>query len=147
MRRRYFPQRPTEAELDDQLKSELKCSEDVETVVLQAVEWSKTPGAVIKNHSFCLTKGRYLGWVPRATEEGDIIAIFKNAKTPFVLRPVVGSTDESFTFVGECYIHGIMYGEAMEKNLEKCTFRIHLDMIESNYIQIIKLANRTVNMS
>ncbi len=98
---------------------------DLDAVKLQAIRYGSALGAVMSLRSLCLTEGRYLGWVPLSTEEGDIIAIFKGAKVPFVLRPIRGSRDGSFTFIGECYIHGIMYGEAIKKgNLEECTFRI-----------------------
>jgi hypothetical protein len=108
------------------LVNEVNSYADPGVVKLQAVGYDSCLGGLIGNRKLCLTDGRYLGWVPLTTEEGDVIAIFKGAKLPFVLRPVPGSTDRSFTFIGECYIHGIMYGEAIEKgDLEQQTFRIH----------------------
>ena len=34
-------------------------------------------------------------------------------KTPFVLRPV----SEGYLLIGECYVHGLMHGEAIENDL------------------------------
>lgn len=53
----------------------------------------------------------YIGLVPEATQEGDMICIFMGGKTPFVVRPV----GEHYQLIGASYVHGIMYGEAMEQ--------------------------------
>jgi hypothetical protein len=37
-------------------------------------------------------------------------AVSFGAEVPYILRP---RKDQTFLFVGECYIHGIMHGEAM----------------------------------
>ncbi|KAI1768878.1 HET-domain-containing protein [Hypoxylon sp. FL1150] len=59
----------------------------------------------------CTTSRGYLGWVPDITVEGDLIVIFPGARVPFVVFPVGSGV---YRLVGECYIHGIMYGEALE---------------------------------
>ena len=46
--------------------------------------------------------------LPAATQTNDIVALFHGGRTLFVIRPVVGGHD----FVGECYVHGLMHGEA-----------------------------------
>jgi len=38
-------------------------------------------------------------------------------RTPFVLRPGVG--EGKYRFVGECYVHGIMYGQALQEGLSR----------------------------
>lgn len=40
---------------------------------------------------------------------GDQVCILFGGNTPFVLRPC----NEYYQLVGECYIHGMMDGEAM----------------------------------
>ena len=59
---------------------------------------------------FCSTKQGRLGLAPRATLQGDLIAIFMGADVPFVLR---ATGTEGYELLGECYIHGIMNGEAL----------------------------------
>jgi hypothetical protein len=49
--------------------------------------------------------------VPRGSEIGDTICILLGGCVPFVLRD---TGDGYFKFIGECYIHGIMDGEAMD---------------------------------
>lgn len=47
---------------------------------------------------------------PQNTERGDIVCVFLGDSMPVILR----SVDRHFQFVGECYVHGIMRGEAMD---------------------------------
>ena len=60
---------------------------------------------------FCSTKQGRIGLVPCATQKGDLVAIFMGADVPFVLRSFGAGTYE---LVGECYIHGVMNGEALQ---------------------------------
>jgi hypothetical protein len=57
---------------------------------------------------FGLTHGGYMAILPAATQTNDIVALFHGGRTLFVIRPVEGGHD----FVGECYVHGLMHGEA-----------------------------------
>jgi hypothetical protein len=71
--------------------------------------------------TFCATRGRYIGWVPFASIDGDLICIFEGAQVPYVLRP---AEDGTYRILGDCYIHGIMEGQAMERGLAVQEFRI-----------------------
>ena len=46
---------------------------------------------------------------------GDLVCVFLGGATPFIVRPV----DQKYKFVGECYLHGIMQGEALEEGLQR----------------------------
>ncbi len=67
----------------------------------------------VKDLRFCRTMNGYLGLVPLATEIGDVICIVYGSCVPFVLRPCK-DIKGAFRPVGQCYIHGIMEGEAMK---------------------------------
>ncbi|KAL5323657.1 hypothetical protein ACEPPN_008197 [Leptodophora sp. 'Broadleaf-Isolate-01'] len=75
----------------------------------------KTPAqllslAAVKKTFFILEDGQ-IGLGPNATEPEDIACVFYGHRMPYILRPV---EDGKFLFLGPCYIHGIMYGEAMK---------------------------------
>lgn len=59
---------------------------------------------------FFTTDKGYMGLGPEGMLPGDTVCIFFGGDTPYVLRKVEGS----WKFVGECYVHGIMRGEAVE---------------------------------
>jgi hypothetical protein len=46
------------------------------------------------------------------TQIGDQVWIFRGGKVPFVIRPREGGEKNGYTFVGQCYVQGIMQGEA-----------------------------------
>lgn len=52
----------------------------------------------------------FLGLVPHSTREGDVIFIIRGADVPYVLRPA----GEAYELIGEAYVEGVMYGEALE---------------------------------
>ncbi|KAK4442812.1 heterokaryon incompatibility protein-domain-containing protein [Podospora aff. communis PSN243] len=68
----------------------------------------------------CTTERGYLGMVPDEAREGDILVFFAGAKVPHVLRPAEVALKVkgrrwpgwSFSLVGDCYLHGLMRGEA-----------------------------------
>ncbi|PMD62133.1 uncharacterized protein K444DRAFT_511409, partial [Hyaloscypha bicolor E] len=57
----------------------------------------------------CRSSGGYIGLVPSNAEEGDEIWVGKGTWVPLVLR----QSGDFRTFIGECYIHGIMDWEAL----------------------------------
>ncbi|PVH80545.1 hypothetical protein DL98DRAFT_515399 [Cadophora sp. DSE1049] len=52
----------------------------------------------------------YIALGPVITQPGDIVCLFHGGNVPYVLRPTAGY----YQLVGECYVHGIMNGEAMQ---------------------------------
>jgi len=69
------------------------------------------------------TRG-YVGLAPEDVKEGDVICILFGGKVPYALRP----RDGHYLFLGECYVHGIMDGEAMDMltdgRIQETTFDI-----------------------
>jgi hypothetical protein len=60
-----------------------------------------------------MTHKGYICQVPPEVQQGDVIAIFHGCDVPFVLRP---STRNCYQLIGNCYVHGIMDGEALSHN-------------------------------
>ena len=69
-------------------------------------------GGMLGRRAMRTGKG-YVGQAPGIAEVGDQIALFEGGKLPFVIR----RRGEAWELVGECYVNGIMSGEAWG---EKC---------------------------
>ncbi|KAJ5261074.1 HET-domain-containing protein [Penicillium angulare] len=61
------------------------------------------------------TQSGYLGLAPPGAKKSDNVVILEGSRVPFILRKVDGGF---WKVIGECYIHGIMYGEAFDS--QKC---------------------------
>jgi len=77
------------------------------------------------NRRFFLTEQGYMGLGPTNMQIGDAVYVLCGGNTPFLLRsagakfvPDVGQR-ECQILVGDCYVHGIMDGEAMDTEKEK----------------------------
>lgn len=58
---------------------------------------------------FFLTPDLHMGLAPYNAEKGDLVYLLFGCEVPVILR----SDGEEFRFIGECYIHGFMDGEAL----------------------------------
>ena len=54
--------------------------------------------------------GLYVGLAPDTCREGDCFVVFLGCPSPMVLRV---TEDGKFLLLGECYVHGLMNGEAL----------------------------------
>lgn len=61
------------------------------------------------HRSFFVTESGRIGWAPPAAQPGDLIAMFRGNRIPFVARSL-GNRD-AWEYVGGCYVHGCMDGE------------------------------------
>ncbi|KAL8409444.1 hypothetical protein RB594_007759 [Gaeumannomyces avenae] len=66
----------------------------------------------LDNAVFCETDKGFVGLAPEDTKAGDKICLLHDAKAPFLLRRRPGVAP-AWSLIGECYIHGIMYGEGV----------------------------------
>jgi hypothetical protein len=70
--------------------------------------------------TFFLTGEGYMGLGPHSMSVDDLVYLLIGGKTPFILRSAndrtVGrlGTKLCHQLIGDCYVHGIMHGEAME---------------------------------
>ncbi|MCJ1368343.1 hypothetical protein MMC16_007485 [Acarospora aff. strigata] len=65
-----------------------------------------------QNRPFC-TSNALLGIGPHVVEPGDMVAIVPSVKTPLLLRRKSEVGLGYCELLGECYVHGIMHGEAL----------------------------------
>jgi Heterokaryon incompatibility protein (HET) len=68
-------------------------------------------GRSLPGRTFIATAGGLMGIGPEEVQIGDKIYVVLGSNVPFILRDQRNGT---FTFVGECYVHGIMDGEVMK---------------------------------
>jgi WD40 repeat protein len=61
--------------------------------------------------SYIATENGRLGLAPMGTEVGDLICIMYGANTPYVVRS--NGYNKPMTLIGDAYVDGIMYGEAL----------------------------------
>ncbi len=58
----------------------------------------------------CLTSKGYICRAPITVATGDVVAVFAGVEVPYLLRP---KGQNQYQLIGNCYCHGIMYGEAL----------------------------------
>lgn len=80
---------------------------------------------------FVSSKG-YIGWGPPGMKVGDTIAVLHGGDMPFILREfseevILPDPDRVCNLmIGECYVHGLMWGEALEnEEMEKRDFLLY----------------------
>jgi hypothetical protein len=64
----------------------------------------------------------WLGTGLGGTRVGDVVCVLSGGDVPFILRQV-GNKGE-YKLIGECYVAGIMHGEALDMGLEEREFRL-----------------------
>jgi hypothetical protein len=68
----------------------------------------------ILGRKYFVSTNNYIGFIPEAAQEGALICIFMSGRISFFTRPA----GENYQLLEGCYVHDIMYGEAM-KEFEK----------------------------
>ncbi|OTA90543.1 hypothetical protein M434DRAFT_77799 [Hypoxylon sp. CO27-5] len=77
---------------------------------------------VCLHRRFFVTTGNLMGIGPETMEKDDMIVILFGGKVPYVVREL---GEAKYSFIGECYVPGLMTGEAVEplkKNGRKAEF-------------------------
>lgn len=77
---------------------------DVQTFQMQA-------SATIVGRGFATTRAGYIGLVPPNAEVGDLIVVLFGAAVPYVVRRM----PTGYLLVGDAFVHGLMYGEALRR--------------------------------
>ncbi|KAK3360499.1 heterokaryon incompatibility protein-domain-containing protein [Lasiosphaeria hispida] len=67
--------------------------------------------AACAHRRLLVTRRGWMGLAPWNAEVRDVVAVLYGGKTPFVLRPE--KVPGEYGFVGECFVQGIMGGEAL----------------------------------
>jgi hypothetical protein len=91
-----------------------------------ATWFGMTAGKACEDRIFFITSKGYFGLCPRATELGDLVVALYGGSVLYILRPVSPhlastsiplSTGTGYLFIGECYVHGLMDGSVVNKDI------------------------------
>lgn len=104
---------------------------DITTDMRRSLEFARYE--LFHSHVVCISAGRrflissagLFGLAPQDALEGDQIWVVNGGKKPLILRSLSDEYDhdegETFTFVGDSYVHGIMNGELIEDGIPERT--------------------------
>jgi hypothetical protein len=86
---------------------------DFDTDDFDTSVWKATDGRIL-----AMTEKGYMGLVPENAVVGDQVVLLAGGKVPYVLRleSDENASSREYKFLGDAYIHGIMQGEAWDKN-------------------------------
>ena len=80
-------------------------------------------GISVRTHEFWLASQGFFGIGPQTIEKGDEVFVAKGSKVPLIFRPIentvlqnsgISGHERGYSFVGTCYLHGFMDGEAVK---------------------------------
>jgi hypothetical protein len=85
------------------------------------LQWSHEATLVTRHRRFAVTTKGYFVIGPDSMVEGDALVVLYGGKTAFALR----ESCDGWILLGECYVHGLMNGEALDmEGVEEETFSI-----------------------
>jgi hypothetical protein len=83
---------------------------------LDSKNFAEAVNRAMRERKFFVTKGKLFGIRPQSVQSGDMVFLFAGGRIPYVIRPHGINGTMAFTFVGECYCHGICHGQALSKS-------------------------------
>jgi hypothetical protein len=93
--------------------------EDIVTLICSAFD------AGMRGRIMAITSHGYIGAMPQEVQSGDLVCVLFGCSVPVVLRKTTDGN--SYTFIGECYLHGFMDAEAI-------AFQVKGELFEENFI-------------
>ncbi|KAL5315559.1 hypothetical protein ACEPPN_016427 [Leptodophora sp. 'Broadleaf-Isolate-01'] len=94
----------------EELKALQRELESTKPLGVRMEEITNSMASFGSRRSVCATTRGDLGQVPFGTQPGDLVCILKGGIAPFLLR----EDGDCYRLVGECFVNGIMYGEALD---------------------------------
>ena len=82
---------------------------------LKAQNFGKSFGFASPGRSFFSTRCGKVGLGPKQTKTGDLVCIFYNGHTPYIVRPKPEHrASKTYEFIGDTYVDGLMDGQALK---------------------------------
>ncbi|RBR19912.1 hypothetical protein FVER53590_12222 [Fusarium verticillioides] len=89
----------------DYFKNAKPCNEE-------AARYGQAVSNVCRDRQIFRATNCLLGIGPNLLRKGDLVCVVAGGPVPYILRPL---GDDTFYFVGECYVAGYMFGEAVSE--------------------------------
>jgi hypothetical protein len=103
---------------DSEVGKEIKLDTQPHMVSKEVQEFGASVGVGGWDRRFFISEKGYIGLAPYNAAPVDKIAVLFGGKVPYILRRnepgSLGSSDATWTFLGDSYVHGIMDGEVIE---------------------------------
>lgn len=96
-----------------------------EDEVLESLDWMMKTAS----RRLYVTERGYMGLCNKSVKAGDQVHILSGGHVPFILRPMTAESTETancYSFMGDTYIHGLMDGEALNREDFKWT-EVHIE--------------------
>ncbi|EGX89000.1 HET domain protein [Cordyceps militaris CM01] len=91
-----------------------------------AYKWSHEASLISRHRRLGLSAQGHFVLGPETMEPGDAVTVLYGGRAPFLLRRRGPRSDDGWILIGECYVHGMMNGEALTiKGAVEETFIIH----------------------
>jgi hypothetical protein len=74
------------------------------------LHWRTAMARTARNRRFAVTRKHYMVLGPDDCQVGDVVAVLFGGNVPYVLR---SAEDGRYRLIAECYVHGLMDGEAL----------------------------------
>ncbi|KAF5252894.1 hypothetical protein FANTH_2218 [Fusarium anthophilum] len=78
----------------------------------EAIRYGQTVSNACRDRQIFRATNSLLGVGPNLLKKGDLVCVVAGGPVPYILRPL---GDDTFYFVGECYVAGYMFGEAVSE--------------------------------
>lgn len=75
--------------------------------------WLERVSGGAEGRRFARGRAGFYALCPPAAQVGDRLCLLFGGKTLYCLRPT-GDKEDAYRFVGECYVQGVMDGEALD---------------------------------
>lgn len=95
---------------------------NIDTINVRSVDFHIMKTSVCTGRRFFTTEKGYLGLGPADARESDMICVLHGGPVPLLLHQ--NTVHNYYNFIGECFIHGLMNGEALWNDVHVQTFDI-----------------------
>jgi hypothetical protein len=103
-----------EYESESESESQSVSSGFVDLAWLVKARFEHSMRQALRGRKFFITSKGYFGIGPSGLQHTDNICILSGGRLPYIIRQNGTPGEGMFTFIGECYVHGLCQGQALD---------------------------------